>query len=99
MEIREIIWKQPIVEKIQAKHGVSLEEVEYVLQHRPHLRYVERGRVQGEYVYAALGQTAAGRYLVVLVILKPGGRALPISARQMTAKERRLYGRQTKRKS
>lgn len=44
-------------------------------------------------MYAAYGQTDAGRYLTVFFIHKPGGRALIISARDMDGKERRQYGR------
>jgi uncharacterized DUF497 family protein len=49
-------------------------------------------------VYAALGQTESGRYLIVFFILKQGAVALPISARDMTPRERKLYARQKKRK-
>jgi len=60
---------------------------------------MERGNVEGEDVYAAMGRTAAGRYLIVFFISKPGAQALPISARDMTAKEKNLYARQKKRKT
>jgi len=43
-----------------------------------------------EDVYEAFGQTQQGRYLVVFFIHKTGA-ALPISARDMTASERRYY--------
>jgi uncharacterized DUF497 family protein len=45
-------------------------------------------------VYAAYGQTRAGRYLVVFFIRKPQAGALPISAREMTSPERRYYNEQ-----
>jgi len=45
-------------------------------------------------VYAAYGQSAAGRYLVVIYIRKPAGALLPISARDMDDAERRYYGKQ-----
>jgi len=99
MIIREILWTEAVLEKIQSKHGVSLEEVEYVLAHQPHFRYVEHGRVKGEDLYQAWGRTAAGRYLVVFFLHKRGARALPISARSMTNKEKRFYARQKKEKS
>lgn len=54
---------------------------------------IERGRVQGEDVYRALGQTAEGRYLAVFFVLKQGSRALVISAREMERMERREYER------
>ncbi|MBM4030231.1 MAG: BrnT family toxin [Planctomycetes bacterium] len=47
----------------------------------------------GEDVYAALGQTDAGRYVAVFFIHKPGHLALVVSARDMDRKERRRYER------
>lgn len=40
-----------------------------------------------------MGQTDAGRYLIVYFIRKAGGVALTISARDMDSRERRQYGR------
>jgi uncharacterized DUF497 family protein len=54
---------------------------------------IENGYLDGEDVYAALGQTTSGRYVIVFFILKRGGRALIVSARDMTQAERRNYGR------
>ena len=39
------------------------------------------------------GRTDAGRYLMVYFIWKSDARALPISARDMTDKEKRRYGK------
>jgi len=47
--------------------------------------------VVGESVYWALGQTDSGRYLTIFFIHKRGGKALPISARDMNAEERKRY--------
>jgi len=52
---------------------------------------VEKGFVKGENVYAALGRTYSGRYLVVFFVYKRSGQALIVSARDMTASERRRY--------
>lgn len=41
----------------------------------------------------AMGQTVEGRYLFVIYIKKLDGRALILSARDMTARERRRFGR------
>lgn len=98
MRIRGIIWVESFVDKIRDKHGVTPEEVEYVLEHRPHFRYVERGHVKGEDVYEAWGQTAGGRYLIVFFIHKRDAHAVPISARPMTFKEKKFYARQEKEK-
>jgi uncharacterized DUF497 family protein len=67
--------------------------VEDVVQGKPVVRRLERGRVAGEDLYAALGRTTTGRFLTVFFIRKKGDRALVISARDMDRKERRLYGR------
>jgi uncharacterized DUF497 family protein len=93
VEVREIIWLDTFVDKLWQKHHVAIEEVEDVVYGSPRIRKVARGDVAGEDVYAALGQTAAGRYLTVFFILKAGARALVISARDMSAKERSRYGK------
>jgi uncharacterized DUF497 family protein len=91
VKIRKIIWKEAIVEKIERKHHVALSEVEEILHGKKKVRRVEKGNVKGEDVYLALGQTRTGRHLSVFFILKKDGSALPISAREMDAKERRKY--------
>ena len=58
-----------------------------------HYRCIETGDVAGEDIYAAMGQTEAGRYLIVFFVYKTTGEALVISARDMTRKERRAYGK------
>jgi uncharacterized DUF497 family protein len=74
------------------KHHVELSEVEEVLSGEPFVRLQEHGRRQDEDLYVAYGQTAAGRYIVAFIIHKGKGVAMPISARDMTKKERRYYG-------
>jgi len=94
MELQEVIWKDRFIDKIESKHRVGTEEVEQVLFGRPHVRRAQKGRVKGEDLYAAYGQTAAGRYLIVFFVRKERVAALPISARDMTDSERRYYERQ-----
>lgn len=91
--IRRIIWKDQFVEKLERKHRVSVNEVEEVLGANPHIRKVGKGRITGEDVYAALGQTSVGRYLIVFYIRKISGAVLPISARDMNDAERKYYER------
>ena len=94
MRIEDFIWLDEIIEKLVQKHAVDQAEVEDVFINRPHLRFISKGRRQrNEDVYAAYGQTEAGRYLTVFFIHKPGNLALIISARDMDGKERKLYGR------
>ena len=85
------------VEKLAVKHHVSCAEVEQVFKRQPHIRYMSKGRRQKhEDVYAAYGQTEAGRYLTIFFIHKPGHLALIISARDMEQKERKRYGKAEK---
>lgn len=94
MRLYEVIWKERFVDKIATKHGVTTDED--ILFSRPFVRLAEKGRVTGENLYVAYGQTEAGRYLVVFFIRKPRSAALPISARGMTRSEQRYYNAQTK---
>ena len=93
MKIVEFLWKEQFVEKLERKHQVFTEEVEEVFRNAPRFNFIVKGQVAGENVYRALGQTDDGRYLAVFFIYKRGGKALPISARDMDAKERRRYGK------
>lgn len=91
MKIEWIIWKDQFVEKIRTKHRVATDEVEEVLDSKAHFRKAIKGRIKGEDVYAAYGQTTAGRYLVVIFIFKKPDSALPISARDMSNSEKKYY--------
>jgi uncharacterized DUF497 family protein len=62
-----------------------------VLFGRPKYRKVQRGHVPGENLYAACGQTDAGRYLIVFFILKLDQQAFILGARDMDHKERRRF--------
>ena len=91
MRVEDFIWKENIVDKLESEHSVMTKEVEEVFRNRPRFRFVEMGDVEGENVYSAMGQTNAGRYLIVYFIMKHSNEALVISARDMNRKERRQY--------
>ncbi len=93
MKIVGLIWLEEIVEKLEVKHRVIPEEVEQVFKSQPRIRRMKTGHYRGEDVYRALGQTDAGRYLVVFFIHKMTGDALILSAHNMDDKERRSYAR------
>ncbi len=93
MEISHVIWLDEIVEKIQAKHGVATWEVEDLLLGGPEFRRGARGTRKGEDVFYALGQTETGRHLFVVFLRKRGGKALVLTAREMTDRERAGYRR------
>jgi uncharacterized DUF497 family protein len=91
LKIVGLIWFDEIVEKLIRKHNVQQREVREVLSNKPHFRFVEKGHRLGENVYAAMGRTDSGRYLIVFFIYKVDKRALILSARDMTKTERKLY--------
>ena len=93
MRIAYIIWLPDIEDKLFEKHAVLAEEVEEILFDYPHIRFVENGHREDEDLYAAYGQTTAGRWLIVFFILKEQHEVLIISARDMDRKERRLYAK------
>ena len=88
MRIEEFIWPQERIEHI-GRHGVTPEEVEEVCFGKS---FVRRAKSEGENpVYYVQGQTTAGRYLFCVVIRLPDGNGCPVTAREMTAKEKRRY--------
>lgn len=64
MKIRGIIWLDDVIDKLAIKHNVRQNEVLEVLSNQPYFLFVEKGHRSGENVYAALGQTNNGRYLI-----------------------------------
>jgi uncharacterized DUF497 family protein len=91
LRIEGIVWFDEIIEKLEWKHNVQPREVIEVFVNKPEFRFVEKGHRSGENVYAAMGQTYAGRYLIVFFIYKKDKRAFILSARNMTDRERRKY--------
>lgn len=91
MKIEGFIWLEDVLEKLTAKHGVSQSEAEEVFSNSPRFRFVEKGHRANENVYAALGQSDAGRYLICFFVHKKGNLALVLSARDMTDSERKRY--------
>ena len=93
MFVVDIIWLPHVVDKLASKHRMMPEEVDEVLFGRPYYRKLQKGHIPGEDVYAALGQTETGRYLIVIFVYKQSREALILSARDMDRKERRQYDR------
>lgn len=93
MKIEEIVWLEEVVDKIARKHHVTSEEVEELFERNPKIRFLEEGDIMGENMYIASGKTFAGRYLTVIFIYKKTKNALIITARDMTKKEQRQYGK------
>ncbi len=93
MRVDDILWLPRFIDKVESKHGILPEEVEEVFCNRPKYRRAQRGRVEGEDLYHAYGQTDAGRYVLVVFIYKTGRVALVISARDMEPRERTRHAR------
>jgi uncharacterized DUF497 family protein len=93
MKFKGIIWLKDIVEKLERKHSVTTTEVKEVMDAARRFRFVEDGYFEGEDLYALQGQTDAGRYLTVFFIRKLTGEALILSARDMTDREKKSYGK------
>ena len=81
MKIKSIVWLPEIIEKLEVKHGVIVEEVEEVFELGPLFRRGPRGKRRGENLYKAYGQTETGRYLFIVFIYKLNRKALILSAR------------------
>ena len=90
MTINEFIWPHDRVEHV-AKHGVEAKEVEEVCFSEA---FVQCAKAAGKNpVYYVLGQTEAGRHLFCVVIQFPDGKGFPVTARPMTAAEKKRYNR------
>jgi uncharacterized DUF497 family protein len=93
VKLTGIVWLRNVVDKLLWKHSVTTDEVEEVFNRLPGYRFIERGDVEGENLYTAMGQTRTGRYLIIYFIHKMTGEALIVSARDMTKRERKLYAK------
>jgi uncharacterized DUF497 family protein len=91
LKITGTIWLDDVVDKLCWKQQVTTMEVEELLSGKPKIAFKEKGkRDLDENLYVALGTTEAGRYLIVLFILKSHQRALVLSARDMTISEKNI---------
>jgi uncharacterized DUF497 family protein len=94
VNIEYIVCPESIQDKLETRHRVTVPEARETLLSHPRIRFAEKGYVEDEDVYAAFGQTFSGRYLAVFFVYKAATKtAVVISARDMTRKERRTYGR------
>jgi len=91
INIDDIIWFEAIVQKLAWKHNVLPIEVEELLSGQCKIFNKESGRVEGEHLYNALGQTKNGRYLSVFFIRKLNSKVLIVTARDMNKSERKRY--------
>jgi uncharacterized DUF497 family protein len=93
LKISRIIWLEDIVDKLKWKHDVVEQDVIEVLENKPKFYLKEKGFIQDEDVYVAFGQTAMKRFLSVFFVYTKDKRAIIVSARDMSEKERKNYGK------
>ncbi len=86
MRIEAIEIDDYVLDKIEAKHGISLAEAKQACFSWQ--RHMRRGR---EGVYIVFSRTEAGRYVLVALAHTGGGVFKIVTAREMTLAERRLY--------
>lgn len=79
-----------ILDKIESKHSVTFAEVEEACLSEG--RHVRRSR---EGMYKLFSQTAAGRYILVVLVNLGRGCWKVVTARQMTDSEKQLYSKIT----
>ncbi len=89
LRIHALEVDEHILDKIEAKHGVSFEEVSEACTSEQ--RHVRRGR---EGLFKVFGRTESGRYLLVVLARQDPGVWKIVTAREMKQQERRLYRRE-----
>lgn len=90
MKIKRLRWNEWNIEHIQ-RHGVTQDEIEEVCYSKYFAIKSGKGKM------ALWGQTAEGRYLLVILVIEEYGDFYPISAREMEEKEKRNYKKWIKR--
>ena len=88
-----MIWLDDIVDKLLWKHNVIESEVVEVLQNKPIFFLKESGFKNNEDVYVAFGHTDNARQLSIFFVYTLDKRAIIVSARDMSQKERNKYAR------
>jgi uncharacterized protein len=83
-------WDDANVDKNWLKHGVTPAECEQIFFNQPLLIENDERHSQEEDRYYALGQTDAGRLLFVVFTVREM-HIRPVSARDMSRKERKAY--------
>ena len=89
MRIEALEIDDPILDKIESRHGVPFHQAEEAcFSPGAHVRRARNG------LYRAFGQSLDGRYLLVVLADRGEGLWRVVTAREMTQTERRLYRRQ-----
>ncbi|MCH6567485.1 MAG: BrnT family toxin [Nitrospinae bacterium] len=88
MFIDYLEWDEAVVGKIIAEHQVDPEEVEEVIWDSDFLT-----RRVGKNRFMILGKTLSGRHLVIILDRLRKGDFKPVTAREMTSKEKKSFRR------
>ena len=84
--IEDVTIDDHILDKIESKHGISYDEAkEACFSETCQFRCSHGG------LYKLFGQTAAGRYTLVVLVSRGAGWWKIVTAREMTEMERRPY--------
>lgn len=89
MRISEFDWDDRNEEHI-ARHAVDPSEVEEVFRRSPLIQSGRKG------TYLAWGQSAVGRYLLVVFLRRESGTARVITARDMSDREKKRLRRRSR---
>jgi len=93
VQIIDLLLNDNVIDKLIWKHNISELEVRQLFNNQPNIGFIEKGKVKGEHLYVASGRTDAGRYLLVFFIMKKNRKALIVTGRDMTERERRKYAK------
>ena len=85
-------WDSGNAPKLWERHGVTTGECEQVFFREPLLVASDDRHSGAESRWAALGRTSEGRTLAIVFTLR-GALIRPLSARDMSRKERRIYAK------
>ena len=91
MKIVGSVWPEGAAQQVHQQHNIDPDEVDELLIGQPLFRFIEESHRAGERVYAAFGQTQAGRYLVAFFLHTPDDQAKILWARDMRRAERKRY--------
>jgi uncharacterized protein len=90
-------WDEGNTRKSKEKHGVTQAEAEQVFFSGPLFITPDEKHSESERRFRALGETPTGRRLTVIFTVRQAGTLIRvISARNMNAKERKLYEQEIK---
>lgn len=89
-KITRLVWDREILEKVGSKHKLTPREVEEAC-FNPQRLVLKGPKHRRKKRYLVYSQTDAGRYILVVLELFGKGQARVITARDLTACEKKFY--------